>query len=85
MPSQGFFIRHVKNLEMTNVEISTQKEDFRPAFVLNDVQGADFFRVKAPEATNVPVFALNNVSNFSVARSRPVPDTQLEHVDQRTL
>jgi polygalacturonase len=85
MPSNGFFIRHVKNLEMGNIEISPAKEDFRPAFVLNDVQGADFFRIKAPHADNVPMFSLNNVENFSVARAKPVEDAVLDHVDRKTL
>ncbi len=85
MPSNGFFIRYVKNIEMSHIEISAAKEDFRPTFVLNDVQGADFFRIKSPHAANVPLFALNNVAAFSVAGSRPVPDTELQHVDHKTL
>ena len=46
MPSQGFFIRHVRNIEMSNVEISSMQADARPAFILDDVQGARFFRVR---------------------------------------
>ncbi len=85
MPSHGFFIRHVKNLEMSNIEIAPAKEDLRPAFVLEDVQGADFFRIKTPHVTEVPMFALHNVLDFSVARAKPVADTQLDHVDHKTL
>ena len=85
MPSQGFFLRHIKNIEMTNIEIAPAKEDLRPAFVLDDVQGADFFRMRAPHIVDVPMFALNNVSNFSVGRSKPLPDTELDHVDHKTL
>ena len=42
----GFFIRNVKNLEFGSVEIATEKPDERPSFWLNNVDGADFFRVK---------------------------------------
>src|ERR1700722_5122259 len=36
-PSQGCYIRHAKNITMSDFEISTPKEDARPAFVLADV------------------------------------------------
>jgi hypothetical protein len=39
----GFFIRHVKGIEVSDVEVSYMKEDLRPSFVLNDVKDADFF------------------------------------------
>ena len=76
MPSHGFFLRHVKNISVNNVEISSLKDDARPAFVLEDVQGADFFRVRSPRVANVPTFTLNNVADFSIAHSKQVPDTQ---------
>lgn len=69
MPAYGFFIRHVKGIEMSDVEVSYMKEDLRPAFVLNDVKGADFYRIKAQHAPDVPTFALMNVENFSVQQS----------------
>ena len=47
LPAYGFFIRHVKGIEMRDVEVSYLKEDARPPFVLNDVMGADFFHVLA--------------------------------------
>jgi polygalacturonase len=84
-PANGFFIRHVKDLQMSGIEIVPQKQDLRPSFQLVDVQGVDFFRIKTPHIENVPMFVLDNVSDFSVARARPVPDTQLDHVDHRTL
>ena len=85
MPSQGFFIRHARNISLDNVEIAPMKEDLRPAFVLKDVHGAEFARVRAPHAKDVPTFALTDVSGFTVYRSRNVPDTQLDHVDQQSL
>ncbi|MFZ0959083.1 MAG: glycoside hydrolase family 28 protein [Candidatus Sulfotelmatobacter sp.] len=85
MPSHGFFLRHVKNISVSNVEISSLKEDARPAFVLEDVQSADFFRIRTPRAANVPTFALTNVTDFTVSRSKHVADTQLDHADQKKL
>jgi polygalacturonase len=85
MPSHGFFLRHVKNISVSNVEISSLQEDTRPAFVLEDVQSADFFRIRTPRVANVPTFALTNVTDFSVARSKHVADTKLDHADQKKL
>jgi hypothetical protein len=70
---------------VNNVEISSLKEDARPAFVLEDVQSADFFRVRTPRVPNVPTFALTNVDDFTVSSSKPVADTQLDHTEQKKL
>ena len=47
-PASGFFLRHMRNLEMSHVEIANATEDARPAFYLHDVDRADFFAVTAP-------------------------------------
>jgi polygalacturonase len=49
MPSQGFYLRHVKNVDLSDIEVAAIDEDARPAFVLEDVEGADFFHVKTPQ------------------------------------
>ncbi len=45
LPSWGFFIRHVKGLELENVSIETRRGDTRPAIILQDVQGLDMENV----------------------------------------
>jgi hypothetical protein len=84
MPAQGFFIRHVKGIVLHDVTIKPIQEDLRPAFVLEDVDGADFTHIKAPR-TPEGSFALNNVKDFSVTQSRPIPDTYLEAVTRKAL
>jgi hypothetical protein len=85
MPSQGFFVRHVKNIEMRNIEIRALKDDLRPTFVLNDVKGANFINVRGAQAANVPAFVLKDVDDFDVRSSRPTPDTHIDHAAQQTL
>jgi len=85
MPSHGFYVRHVKGIQFDNIEIKAEKEDQRPAFVLDDVQGADFFRIKGSRTAGVPVFALHDVSDFDVHMCAGVLDTQLAKVDRKTL
>jgi polygalacturonase len=83
LPAYGFFIRHVKGLQMNDVEVSYVKEDARPAFVMNDVKGADFFRVRAQHGADLPTFALKDIEGFSVQQSWPLADTRLEKVDRK--
>ena len=84
-PAHGFFVRHVRGLEMSGIKIEHATEDARPAFVLNDVQGADFERVKVPSGAGAPTFVLNDVRDFSVFRSKPVPDTELQTAGKKEL
>jgi len=85
IPAHGFYIRHVKGIDMQNIDVRYIKEDLRPAFVLDDVKSAKFINVKAQHATDVPTFALKDVEDFSIYLSQPLPDTQLEKVEQKTL
>jgi polygalacturonase len=84
MPANGFFLRHVRNIEMSHVEIATAIVDARPAFHLETVERADFFAITAartPEGT----FALHNVKDLRIGWSRAAPDTILNSVDARTV
>ena len=49
MPAHGFYIRHVKRIEIKDVEIRPMKPDMRPGFVLDDVTGAELTHVKLPQ------------------------------------
>jgi hypothetical protein len=77
-------LRHVRNLEMSHVEIATALDDARPAFYLSDVQRADFFAVTAPRSAE-GVFALHNVKDLRIAWSRAASDTTLNSIDSKTL
>jgi polygalacturonase len=81
-PSNGFFIRHLKNLEMSHVEVAPQNPDPRPAFWLEDVHRADFFAVTAPGTSN---FALRKVTDLRILWSRAAKDTTLANVESQTL
>ncbi len=85
IPAYGFFIRHVKSLTMTDVEMSYLKDDVRPAFVLNNVQGADFHRVKAQKIPGNPTFFLKDVTDFNINQFWQLPDTRLEKVTEKTF
>jgi hypothetical protein len=81
-PSSGFFIRHLKRLEMSHVEIAPEKADTRPAFWLEDVDRVDFFAVTAPVQPN---FALRKVSALRIFWSRAAKDANVAAVEDETL
>jgi polygalacturonase len=84
LPATGFFLRHVRNLEMSNVGVATRAADARPAFWLKDVVGADFFRLRVPQGA-APAFDLRQVKEFRNFGSRQLADLTLESVDQRKI
>jgi hypothetical protein len=71
-----------KFLEVSNLKVMTETADARPAFWLQDVDGADFFRVKVPRNGNVPAFRLQNVNEFRVFGSKYMKDTVYERVEE---
>ena len=83
LPASGIFIRHVRNLEVSNVEIATAQADARPAFWLADVDGADFFRVRVPGGA--PAFDLRRVKNFHSFGSRSIADVSLDNVETKKI
>jgi hypothetical protein len=85
IPASGFFLRHVDNIEFTNVEIAFSQPDVRPVFWMDHVDGADFFHVKTPKVLSAPVFVLHDVQDFRVAASRNVGDVYLNKVEQQRL
>jgi polygalacturonase len=84
MPASGFFLRHLRNLEMSHVEIANSTPDARPAFYLTGVERADFFAVTAPRNVN-GAFALHDVKGLRIGWSRAVADVAIESIDHKTL
>jgi polygalacturonase len=84
MPASGFFLRHVRNVEMSHVEIANTTPDARPAFYLTDVERADFFAVTAPRNVD-GAFALLGVKDLRIAWSRAAADTTFSSAESKIL
>jgi polygalacturonase len=84
MPSSGFFMRHMRNVEMSHVEIANTMTDARPAFYLTGVERADFFAVTAPRGTD-GAFSLHDVKDLRIGWSRAAADTSLSSIDNKLL
>jgi hypothetical protein len=52
---------------------------------LEDVSHVDFSNIKLPKMPDVPAFALDDVHDFRVLRSRQVPDTEIAETRRQEL
>lgn len=65
LPAYGFYIRHVKDIQMTNVRVTIRQKDERPAFVLDDVHDSVFHEIHTESITDTPRFVFkNNCTNI---------------------
>ncbi|MEO6136457.1 MAG: glycosyl hydrolase family 28 protein [Ginsengibacter sp.] len=49
LPSWAFYVRHAKGLTFKNVILTLDNDDFRPAFVFDDVDGVKMEKIKLPQ------------------------------------
>lgn len=70
LPSWAFYIRHVKGLSMKNIDLKVLEEDFRPAFVFDDVSGLKLEKVTIVPANQNNQIILRQVSDHSFDKIR---------------
>lgn len=67
MPAWAFYVRHADGIEFRNVTVRVAGDDYRPAFVLDDVVGAQFCGVTIDQKTaekGKNQIVRNNVKNY---------------------
>ena len=74
LPSYGFYVRHVKDIQFNNIEVTLLKEDQRPAFILDDVKEAELNFVKSSKTGTVPSLILKNTRDVTLFRSLKLTD-----------
>ena len=84
-PAHAFYIRHAKRIEISDFKILTRDKEERPCFIVEDADGVEFSNIKFPEGQQTPRFVLTDVRNFSVQRSRSVPDTEIKEVKSQEI
>jgi polygalacturonase len=84
-PAHGFFLRHVRGIEMVGIKILATTPDERPAFVLEEVQKADFIRPQVPMVAGVPLFALRQVDEFRLRDNARLGDISLDRVTEKQI
>jgi polygalacturonase len=84
-PAHAFYIRHARRVEISDFKIVIDKQEERPCFILEDVEGIEFSNIKFPEQQKAAKFVLSNVKDFAVVDSRPVPDTEIKEATEQTI
>jgi polygalacturonase len=74
LPAYGFYIRHVNGIILDHVEVSFLKNDYRPAFFLDDVKNIDCQFGKSQKGSNTPSLKLRNIKNLNLFRSFDMED-----------
>jgi len=77
-PAYGFFIRHAKNIEMNNVEISFMGKETRPAVILEDVQGIYLNNFKAQTPEGMPMIIQRGVTGLNIFPERSIASNKIK-------
>jgi polygalacturonase len=84
LPASGLFLRHIKGLSVSHVEVATEQPDARAAFRLEDVVESDFFRVKVSQGS-AAAFQIRSSQDFRVFGSKRVRDWAGNVDESRTI
>lgn len=63
LPSWGFYVRHVNGIQMKNVKLTLEKEDFRPAFVFDDVKELSMENIDIPSDKTTQIIFKDVISS----------------------
>lgn len=78
LPVYGFFIRHVKNIELNNVNLYLLGQENRPAIMLTAVKGIKLRNVTVPENRKSGFLVLKDVTNLSIKDSKPFKELEIK-------
>lgn len=73
LPAYGLYVRHTNSIELSHVTFTLEKEDARPALIMDDVEHAYIHHFQAPGVSGVP----SSVHLINV-RHRTISDS--EHI-----
>ena len=81
-PAAAFFIRHVKNLTLKNVEMAYETPDFRPPLVVWDAAGISLDNFISPKPEGVDMMHLKDVTGLTILQSEGLQNTKNETVKE---
>ena len=89
LPAYGFFVRHVKNITMEEIQLRFSREDHRPALIFDKVEGVEVKNFKAVGTSQTPeLIRLVDTRDVLISQSRPtttIPVFMSVHGDKSDL
>lgn len=84
LPVYGFFIRHVKNMELSNINLYLLGNETRPAMMLTDVKGMKLRNVTTAKGTDSRTLVMKDVSELSIKDSAPLKDKNNKKIESKS-
>ncbi|MFC0875644.1 glycoside hydrolase family 28 protein [Saccharicrinis sp. FJH2] len=85
IPSYGFFIRHVKNVKMHNINIYHTGNEKRPAILLDDVHGLYLTNSEFQQPENGESMHIMHSANIKIKGCENMRDTELEQIENKII
>ncbi|MET4082733.1 polygalacturonase [Pedobacter sp. UYP30] len=73
-PAYGVFARHVKNLQLNNINVDYKKEDKRPAIYCADINGLEINHFKAKVSEGIAAGVFKQIKDFKTYNSPVLND-----------
>uniref|UniRef100_Q01X09 Glycoside hydrolase, family 28 n=1 Tax=Solibacter usitatus (strain Ellin6076) TaxID=234267 RepID=Q01X09_SOLUE len=85
LPAYGFFIRHAAGIQLNDIDVSYIKEDRRPAFVLDSVDGVTLENCKARRTATVPTLVMMNAKAVEARHCAGLPDFRTDSAARKEM
>jgi hypothetical protein len=85
MPAYGLFVRHASGVQLSDVDVSYIKEDRRPAFVLDCVEGITLEHCEAQKATGAPTLVMMNAKAVEAHHCAGLPDFRTDAAARKEM
>ncbi|WP_259069275.1 glycoside hydrolase family 28 protein [Mucilaginibacter sp. X4EP1] len=79
LPAWGFYIRHADGIKIKNMVLTCKGDDYRPAFIADDVKGLSLDTLNIPQVKTKPVILLNKVSEL-VLKNIKIPGSAKQNI-----
>ena len=84
LPTYGFFIRHVKNIELNNINLHLLGDEKRPAMMLTNVKNIKLRNLTADKGSNEALLVLKDVSDISIKDSKLLKDMDVKEIQTKS-
>jgi polygalacturonase len=81
----GLFVRHAKDIKISDVEFNFLGPDYRPCIIFDDVNGGDLRDVSIQRMEDSKAIVLKDVLNFKILQSKGFDDVKLDSVKMKEL
>jgi polygalacturonase len=84
-PAYGLFVRHAKNIKISDVEFNFIKDDKRPALKFDDVKGLYIRNFTPQRSEGINAITLKDVTDFKIYQSAGIDDQQSKSITAKEI